>query len=159
MARASGVVLRAATVADADAVAALCRRTRQIALPYLPDLHTYAEDCVYFRDVVFAGDEVHVAKRDGSLLGAIAFGNGWVSQLYVDPAAHGRGIGSALLRLAMDAQPELQLWTFQQNFAALRFYARHGFTVVHTTDGDNEEHEPDALLAWTRARAGIGEET
>ncbi len=97
--------LRAATVADADAVAALCRRTRQIALPYLPDLHTYADDCVYFRDVVFAGDEVHLAERDGNLLGAIAFGNGWVSQLDVDPAEHGRGIGGALLRLAMDAQP------------------------------------------------------
>ncbi len=148
--------LRAATSADADEVAELCRRTRQTALPFLPDLHTLAEDRVYFRDVVFAGDEVRVAERDGRLLGVIAFGNGWVSQLYVDPAEHGHGIGSALLRLAMESQPELQLWTFQKNAGALRFYERHGFALVRTTDGDNEEREPDALLAWSRAHAGDG---
>lgn len=150
--------VRAASAADVDAVADLCRRTRQASLPFLPDLHTAAEDRVYFRDVVFAGDEVHVAERDGKLVGAIAFGDGWVSQLYVDPAEHGRGIGSALLRLAMDAQPELQLWTFQKNDRALRFYARHGFALVRMTDGDNEEREPDALLAWSRAKAGNGEQ-
>jgi GNAT superfamily N-acetyltransferase len=150
--------LRAASAADVDAVADLCRRTRQTALPYLPDLHTYADDCVYFRDVVFASDRVYVAERDGSLLAVIAFGDGWVSQLYVDPAEQGRGIGSALLRLAMGAQPELQLWTFQKNDRALRFYARHGFALVRMTDGDNEEREPDALLAWSYAKAGNGEE-
>ncbi|MEA2663938.1 MAG: hypothetical protein QOI11_882 [Candidatus Eremiobacteraeota bacterium] len=150
--------LRAASAADVDAVADLCRRARQTALPFLPDLHTAAEDRVYFRDVVFAGDEVHVAEREGRLVGAIAFGDGWVSQLYVDPDEHGRGIGSALLRLAMAAQPELQLWTFQKNDRALRFYARHGFALVRMTDGDNEEREPDALLAWSYAKAGNGEE-
>jgi GNAT superfamily N-acetyltransferase len=145
------MTVRAAAPDDVDAVADLCRRTRQTSLPFLPDLHTLAEDCVYFRDVVFASDDVRVAEREGRLLGVIAFGNGWVSQLYVDPAEHGRGIGSALLRLAMDAQPELQLWTFQKNLDALRFYERHGFALVRTTDGDNEECEPDALLAWSRA--------
>ena len=152
-----GFAIRAATPADAEAVADLCRRTRRTSLPFLPDLHTAAEDRVYFRDVVFASDEVRVAERDGSLLGVIAFGNGWVSQLYVEPAEQGRGIGSALLRLAMEAQPELRLWAFQKNLAGLRFYERQGFAVVRTTDGDNEEREPDALLAWSRAGAGIGE--
>ncbi len=149
--------LRAANAADVDAVADLCRRTRRTSLPFLPDLHSAAEDRVYFRDVVFAGDEVHVAEREGRLVGAIAFSDGWVSQLYVDPDEHGRGIGSALLRLAMEAQPELQLWTFQKNDRALRFYARHGFALVRMTEGDNEEREPDALLAWSRAKAGNGE--
>ncbi len=151
--------IRAATPADVEAVTGLCRRTRRTSLPFLPDLHTAAENRVYFNDVVFASDEVHVAERDGSLLGVIAFGNGWVNQLYVDPAEQGRGIGSALLRLAMEAQPGLRLWAFQKNAVALGFYARHGFALVRTTEGDNEEREPDALLAWSRAGAGIGKGT
>ena len=40
----------------------------------------------------------------------------------------------------------LQLWVFQRNVGARRFYERHGFTLTELTDGSrNEEREPDAL--------------
>jgi len=40
--------------------------------------------------------------------------------------------------------PGLQLWTFQANREARRFYERHGFTAVEETDGTtNEERLPD----------------
>ena len=73
-------------------------------------------------------------------------------QLYVHPGAQGRGVGSALLDLAKTTGDRLQLWTFQRNLAARRFYERHGFVLVEETDGArNEEREPDALYRWTRA--------
>jgi hypothetical protein len=44
-----------------------------------------------------------------------------------------------------------QLWTFQRNAQARRFYEARGFVLIQETDGArNEEKEPDALYLWTR---------
>lgn len=51
----------------------------------------------------------------------------------------------------MKGQDVLQLWAFQRNLRAIKFYERHGFRLVRETDGSgNEEREPDALYAWNR---------
>ena len=43
----------------------------------------------------------------------------------------------------------LQLWAFQSNTGARRFYERHGFVEVRRTDGrDNEEGAPDVLYRY-----------
>jgi len=43
----------------------------------------------------------------------------------------------------------LELWTFQVNDGARRFYERHGFRAVEVTDGaGNEERQPDVRYAW-----------
>jgi ribosomal protein S18 acetylase RimI-like enzyme len=57
----------------------------------------------------------------------------------------GRDLGNQLMEVVRQRQPgELQLWTFQTNGAARRFYERHGFEAVELTDGaGNEEHWPD----------------
>ena len=61
----------------------------------------------------------------------------------------GQGIGSRLLERAKAERPDgLDLWTFQANTGARRFYERHGFVEVARTDGDNEEGEPDIRLRW-----------
>jgi GNAT superfamily N-acetyltransferase len=146
------IVLRRARADESDAVAALFRLSKETAMPYLPNLHTPAEDRAFFRDRVFADCEVWVAERDGELAGMCAFRDGWIDQLYVHPRAQRRGAGAALLRKAKDANARLQLWAFRRNEAALRFYEAQGFAVVRTTDGTgNEEREPDALLAWENA--------
>ena len=48
----------------------------------------------------------------------------------------------------------VNLWTFQRNTGARRFYERNGFIAVDLTDGaSNEEREPD--VRYTRViRAG-----
>ena len=79
-----------------------------------------------------------------------AFHDGWVEHLYVESAAQGRGLGSALLNQAMVGQSHLRLWVFQ-NMPAIRFYTRRGFSLVELSDGSrNEEREPDALYEWRR---------
>jgi ribosomal protein S18 acetylase RimI-like enzyme len=56
-----------------------------------------------------------------------------------------------LLDKAKERNSELQLWTFQRNVSAIRFYQANGFRLVRETDGAvNEEREPDALFAWSR---------
>jgi GNAT superfamily N-acetyltransferase len=65
----------------------------------------------------------------------------------------GRGLGPQLLNLAKDHNPDgLELWTFQANTGARRFYERHGFVTVGTTDADNDEGAPDVRYHWQALR-------
>jgi GNAT superfamily N-acetyltransferase len=92
----------------------------------------------------------------GIMTGFIAFREGWIDQLYVLPGAQGQGIGTALVKVAQDACDQLQLWTFQRNANARRFYEARGFALVRETDGSrNEEKEPDALYLWRRDGTGL----
>jgi len=141
--------LRRANSSDADAVAQIFLAARR-EMTYLPSLHTDAEVRRFVADLLLVDAELWVAELDGSVAGFVALGAATVEHLYVDPAAQRRGVGARLLELAQERRPDgLELWVFQRNDGALRFYERHGFRVVRTTDGAaNEEREPDALLAW-----------
>lgn len=128
---------------------------RRIALwrvmPHLPDLHTPEEDEEYWRTYLLGEHTVLGAFVDGRLAGVIAYGNGWIEQLYVLPDAQGVGIGKTLLSSAMNDMNEIRLWTFQQNRRARAFYESHGFSPSEETDGSgNEEREPDMLYHWHR---------
>lgn len=113
-------------------------------MTYLPVLHTDEQTRRFFAKVL-RQQRVHVAVIDGTVIGFAAVHEGWLNHLYLDPAWHGRGIGSALLRAACDGLDRVQLWVFQANDGARRFYERHGFTLGELTDGaGNEERQPDA---------------
>ena len=146
------MVVRRARADESDAVAALFRLSKETAMPYLPNLHAPEEDRAFFRNRVFADCDVWVAERGGEIIGTCAFREGWVDHLYVHPDHLRTGVGAALLRKAMDAHDQLQLWAFRRNENALQFYESQGFRLVTTTDGrGNEEREPDALLIWERS--------
>ena len=143
--------IRRAVLADMPAVAVLHRFTMKTSLPFLPDLHTPDEDLVFFRDHLFPSNDVWVADQGGALIGYAARGDGWLNQLYVHPDHQGEGIGDALLAEAMTGVDELQLWAFQQNDRARRFYEKRGFVLAELTDGaGNEEKTPDARYVWKR---------
>jgi GNAT superfamily N-acetyltransferase len=139
---------RDAKTADLEAVVRLHHYVRQTCLPYLPVLHTIDDGLVFFSEV-FRGCTVLVAERRGEIIGYCAYRGGWIDHLYVHPEHQGQGIGSTLLKRAMQVEDALRLWTFQKNAQARTFYERHGFRLVRTTDGSgNEEHQPDALYEW-----------
>ena len=95
--------------------------------------------------------EIWGAADGPGLVGIIAFREGWIDQLYVLPTAQRRGIGTDLLDVAKSKFACLQLWTFQRNVQARRFYESRGFVLVEETDGaGNEEREPDARYLWSR---------
>lgn len=146
--------LRKAGLSDLPAIAALHRLVRETCLPFLPRLHTREEDLAFFRDKVFPGFDLTVAERDGMIAGYSAVAPGWLEQLYVLPQFHGQGVGSQLLARAKEGEDVFQLWVFQKNLKARRFYERHGIQLLRLTDGaENEEREPDALYEWRAARA------
>ena len=146
----TGLEIRKADRRDGEEIAQIFRATREHDLPYLPKRYS-AEGLALFQEHVFAMNQVDVAVRGGKIVAFCAYREGWLDHLYVLPEVQHRGIGTALLQRAMKAQAELQLWVFQRNESARRFYERHGFRLAERTDGaTNMEKEPDARYAWTR---------
>ena len=144
-------MLRQLTPTDMDAAARIHRIAFDQAMPWLVGLHTPDEDRWFYREHVFAMCRLW-GRFDGDVLnGIIAFRDGRIDQLYVLPDAQGRGLGTELLGVAKAAFEYLQVWTFQRNAEARRFYESRGFELVEETDGArNEEKEPDARYVWTR---------
>jgi GNAT superfamily N-acetyltransferase len=144
-------MLRQLELVDMDAAARVLRVSYDQALPWLAGLHTPEEDRWFLRERVFPACAVWGAFDDVTMIGMLAFREGWIDQLYVLPDAQGLGVGTELLRVAQDAVGHIQLWTFQRNARARLFYEARGFALMRETDGArNEEREPDALYLWTR---------
>jgi GNAT superfamily N-acetyltransferase len=148
----STTTIRAATAADAAAVADIDRAARDAALPTVRWAHTPDEVRRWIAETLLPRGGVWLAEREGEALGYMALHRGWVDQLYIRPGRWRQGIGSALLRHARALHPAgLRLWCFQVNTAARAFYEAQGFVALEHTDGTaNEEHEPDTLYAWPK---------
>jgi GNAT superfamily N-acetyltransferase len=139
-------------LADMDAAARVHRIAFDHALPWLTGLHTPDEDRWFYRERMFTTCVLWGAFDGEVMTGVIAFRDDWIEQLYVLPDAQRRGVGTELLDVAKRASDRLQLWTFQRNLAARRFYEARGFVRVEETDGArNEEQEPDARYLWRRS--------
>ncbi|MFE0025140.1 GNAT family N-acetyltransferase [Amycolatopsis sp. NPDC059021] len=143
-------ILRRARRSDARAAADVWLRSFAAALPTVRRPHSDDEVRAYFRDVVVPLRETWVAVVDGRVIGLLVLDENLLSQLYLEPGWRGRGIGDRFVALAKERRPSgLQLWTFQVNGPARRFYERHGFLAAERTDGSgNEEHEPDIRYVW-----------
>jgi ribosomal protein S18 acetylase RimI-like enzyme len=140
--------LRRAVPADGDAVAAVYVAARA-EMPYLPPLNV-PEATAYFRDHVAPEDETWVALEEHVLVGFATLASAELDHLYVAPGAQRHGVGTALLDHAKALRPDgFELWVFQQNTGARRFYERHGCVLLYETDGAaNMERTPDARYAW-----------
>jgi GNAT superfamily N-acetyltransferase len=141
--------LRAACAEDAPAIAALFAASRAAAMPWLPVLHTPAEDLAYLQGVV-ADQRVWVAEVEGRIAGFMALGAGFLHHLYVDPRFQGQGLGDGMFLHARRSLPlGFRFWVFQQNTRARAFYEHRGARLIRLGDGSgNEERTPDALYEW-----------
>ena len=140
-------MIRRATLEDAAAIGEVFVRARD-EMTYLPRISDEVRPQLggWFLERA----ELWVAEEDGRVVGFAGVEGDELSHLYVDPRAQGRGVGSALLEQAKSLRQDgLELWVFQKNDGARRFYERHGFRLVRLTDGaENMEREPDARYAW-----------
>lgn len=144
--------LRRATVEDAPAVADVFLESFHATYAF-PLAHPDDEVRGWVRDRLIPDHEVWVATERHGVVALLALAPGWVEQLYVAPDRLGQGIGGRLIAIAQERQPDLlQLWTFQINERARRFYERHGFVEVELTDGSgNQERQPDVRYEWRGA--------
>ena len=148
------VELRHATRDDGPTVADIYLESFKATLPNIVLAHSDADAREHFSTTVIDDDETWVAVVDDGTtretMGFVAIGATRIDHLYLRPASTGRGIGRRLLALAKYRRPlGLDLWAFQANTGARRFYERNGFEAVEETDGSgNEEHEPDIRYMW-----------
>ena len=116
-------------------------------MPYARDVRRHRADARLLIDRT----EVTVARYRRDVVGFIAMQDGAVQSLYLARPARGQGIGQHFLDLAKARADRLELWTYQANMAARRFYARQGFYEHRLTNGeDNDQNLPDVHMVWSR---------
>jgi ribosomal protein S18 acetylase RimI-like enzyme len=81
----------------------------------------------------------------------------WLEDLYVAEEARGRGVGGALVELALERAGErecrrVELDANETNADALRLYERHGFSAHHKSAGDER-----SLLLGRRLEPAAGD--
>jgi len=143
--------LRPVGPADLLEIAELHIRVRDAAYPSMPrTIHPPHEARAWVAGWDLSVFSVWVADAGGAFLGYARFDDVWLDDLYVDPAAQGTGVGSALLDLVKAHRPSgFCLWVFESNTPARRFYEARGLVELEHTDGSgNEEKEPDLRMAW-----------
>ncbi len=149
------VVVREATPDDAEPIADLYTLARIHAVPMMPAaLHTNAEDRAYVaRRILEPEVTMWVAESEGAVIGFATCTPTFLDSLYVRPGHTGQGIGSLLLDVVEATHPDgYELWVFESNVGARRFYERRGLVEVERTDGSgNEEKAPDIRMAWRTA--------
>ena len=148
--------LRRATTPDADAVANVYSTSFRL-LAFLPMLHTEEEDRRFIENVILATCEVRVAETDGAIISFLARQQQEIRLLHTHPAYLGMGAGTRLVEAAKaSGVAALELWSFQANTRARRFYEARGFRPVRFTNGENnEEKMPDVRYRWERP-GGVG---
>nr|WP_218022142.1 acetyltransferase [Tsukamurella paurometabola] len=88
---------------------------------------------VYFPQV-----RLTVADLDGHSVGFAGTAGGDLVMLFVDAAARGRGIGSALVDHVLAEQGVRTVDVNEQNDQAVGFYARKGFVITGRSETDGE---------------------
>ena len=151
------VIFRPATDRDAEQVASVFLASRKAFVAFAPLAHADDDVRAWLANLLIPGGGVSVAVAGSSNEGIVGMmavsqqdGVGWIDQLYLDPSAVGRGIGTRFIALAKESLGSpIRLSTFQENAGARRFYERHDFRAIACSDGaGNEEHCPDVLYEW-----------
>ena len=141
--------LRAATPEDADAIAGVLAASFRL-LNFLLMLHTAEEDRRFIANVVLRDCAVTVAEDETGIVSFLARHGEEVRLLYTRPDRIGSGAGTQLIEAAKaSGVAALELWCFQANARARRFYEARDFHAIRFTDGaDNEERMPDIRYRW-----------
>jgi ribosomal protein S18 acetylase RimI-like enzyme len=100
---------------------------------------------------------IRVADADRRPVGFIALLDSFIGGLFVDPAAHGRGIGRLLVLDALAKHPCLHVEVYEANAGARTFYARLGFRETGRRETD-DQGRPWPLLRL-RLEAGPDDRT
>lgn len=136
---------------DFEAVTVLWRRAREQAFPDFQRRkgHTFAEDQVYFRDVILVNNDVWVVEVDELPVAFMAIAGDFIDQLYVDQEHQRAGLGRTLLEHARSLSPEhLWLYTLQININGRAFYEKNGFIATKFGVSPAPESEPDVEYHW-----------
>ncbi|WP_433803382.1 acetyltransferase [Actinomycetospora sp. CA-084318] len=125
--------LRDAVPDDLEALVGIWRRAVEATHHFLDPAHLEEFQAQLRTHLPRAAARVAVGPDDRPL-GFLAARGGEIDMLFVDPAAHGRGVGTALLD---DVRaPILTLDVNEQNESAWAWYRRRGFVETGRAETD-----------------------
>lgn len=139
--------IRDADPADLDTLVGVWRRAVEATHDFLPASEVDELEPQARAEIARAA--VRVAAGPDGPVGFLGGTGGEVDLLFVDPAVHGRGAGSALLEDAGAHHRMLTLDVNEQNAAARAWYARRGFVEVGRSETD-ADGRPYPLLHLRR---------
>jgi GNAT superfamily N-acetyltransferase len=145
--------LRRATDEDAPTIAELYHDSYRL-LTFLPKLHTIKSYRWYIAERMLKEWAVTVAEDDSGIVSFLGRRGEEVGHFYTRPDRIGCGAETQLIEAAETSDvAALELWCFQANTRALRFYEARGFQAIRFTDGaNNEERTPDVRYRWESPR-------
>lgn len=122
--------------------------------------HFISEDDIAFfkplvRDTYLAAVELRCARNGaGDILGFVGVAETKIEMLFVSPAHSGQGIGTLLLRHAIDILGATLVDVNEQNPRAAGFYERHGFGTIGRSSLDGTGRPYPLLHMRLRSSAG-----
>jgi putative acetyltransferase len=124
--------LRPYTAEDEDAAIDLWRRTWELVYPAIDFAQRLEWWRQRWRNELVPSAKIVVAEADDNMVGFVTVDPVTLEldQIVVAAEAWGSGVALALLREAKRLSPRgLDLYVNQDNFRAVRFYEKHGFSV------------------------------
>jgi len=141
------------------------RRSRPSDLPILLDVwrravaatHDFvlaedlnAIDRIVATDYLPGADLLLAVDKDDRPVGFLGGSGREIESLFVEPSAHGQGVGTALIEeFARGSDGDLTVEVNEQNVGACRFYERRGFRLIGRLD-DDRDGRPYPLLLLAR---------
>lgn len=146
--------IRPARPDESLAIADVFLRSWKTLMPDIPIGHTDEQVRSWIAGSVMLEKRVFVATENDAVIAMMAISEdgegGWIDHLYVAPEHVGGGVGSMLVKRALESlRAPVRLYTFQSNERARRFYEARGFQVAALGDGSgNELGVPDVLYRY-----------
>ena len=146
--------IRQATKADISRIAEILVFTKRVNFRpiFQNDDYSFGELTVFNVAKEWEEDPARLGQTwvydDGTVKGLIQIADGEIVVLYVDHFFQKEGIGSKLIRFAIEEKHAKWLWALEKNIGALRFYERHGFTFL----GEKKLEEDTTEYLWKLER-------
>jgi len=147
-------MIRHATTNDASRIAEILIFTKRINYRkiFCDDKVSFGEMQVY----PLAKSYIDNSKRldgiwvydDEFVKGIIHIDKNQIIELYVDSFFENQGIGSKLIKFAIEQMNCDFLWVLEKNISAIRFYQRHGFAI--TEEKQYEEGTTEYIVKMKR---------
>lgn len=138
-------VIRRMEAADLDAVAEIWLASNLDAHDFIPAEYWRGNFQAVKAQLPEA--EVYVCEEDGRLSGFIGLEGEYIAGLFVAKPERSRGVGKQLLDAAKAAHDYLELRVYAENWPAVKFYYREGFTLC-SQDVDGSTGADEYLMAW-----------
>ncbi|MBO4441563.1 GNAT family N-acetyltransferase [bacterium] len=141
-------MIRPITEADIPGLKALyVRSNNSVRLP-LPEGY-FEDDSRLFAEKTVRESQTLVSIEENRIAGVVCFTDDFLEALFVEPDFFGHGIGSELLKRALEGKKSILLNVYRDNRKAVSFYRSHAFKI--TSGGINTENRlPYLEMEWKR---------